>query len=212
MPSSPSRYIDISRPLSPDTACWPGDVPYSFSLGAKIADGASVNVGSITTSLHTATHCDAPFHYKDAGMTVDHIPLDIFLGPAWVVDVRHCLHDWRLALTDLPDQVERLLFHTGGWHDTAHFPEGIPVMSLEVVEWMQSRGVKLVGLDLPSVDELDSKDLPIHHALGRAGITIVEGLWLEGVVGGEYKLLAAPLKLMGTDGALLRAVLEEITL
>ncbi len=208
MHSSPSRYIDISRPLSLDTACWPGDVPYSFSLGVKIADGACVNVGAITTSLHTATHCDAPFHYHDAGMTVDHIPLDVFLGPAWVVDVRHCLHDWRLALTDLPEQVERLLFHTGGWHDTARFPESIPVMSHEVVEWMQSRGVKLVGLDLPSVDELDSKDLPIHQALGRAGITIVEGLWLDCVASGEYKLLAAPLKVMGTDGAPLRAVLH----
>ncbi len=210
MPSSPSRYIDISRPLSADTACWPGDVPYSFSLGVKIADGACVNVGSINTSLHTATHCDAPFHYHDVGMTVDHIPLDVFLGPAWVVDVRHCLHDWRLALKDLPEQVERILFHTGGWHDTAHFPEGIPVMSPEVVQWMKSRGVKLVGVDLPSVDELDSKDLSIHHALGRAGITIVEGLWLEGVVAGKYKLLAAPLKVIGTDGAPLRAVLEDV--
>ncbi len=208
MHSSLSRYIDISRPLSPDTACWPGDVPYSFSLGVKIADGACVNVGSITTSLHTATHCDAPFHYNDAGMTVDQIPLDVFLGRAWVVDVRHCLHDWRIALTDLPEKVERLLFHTGGWHDTARFPERIPVMSLSVVQWMKSRGVKLVGLDLPSVDELDSKDLPIHQALGQTGITIVEGLWLDAVAAGEYRLLAAPLKVVGTDGAPLRAVLQ----
>jgi arylformamidase len=50
--------------------------------------------------------------------------------------------------------------------------------------------------------------LPIHQALGHAGITIMEGLWLDGVAVGEYRLLAAPLKVLGTDGAPLRAVLQ----
>src|SRR5262249_61558485 len=81
-------FIDISRPLAASTACWPGDVPFSFRMGWTIAGGASVNVGSIATSVHTATHCDAPFHFDDAGATVDQLPLDVFLGPAWAGDVR----------------------------------------------------------------------------------------------------------------------------
>jgi len=211
MASSPeATWIDISRPLSPQTACWPGDVPYTFSLGWKMSDGASVNVGSITTSVHTATHCDAPFHFDADGVTVDHIPLEVFLGPAWVVDVRHTLEDWLVALQPLSGQaLTRVLFRTGGWHDTSHFPVDIPVMQPQVIEWLTAQGVKLIGVDLPSVDELDSKGLPNHHALGKAGITIVEGLWLEDVRAGEYELFAAPLKLMGTDGALLRALLKK---
>jgi arylformamidase len=116
MASSPdSPWIDISRPLSPQIACWPGDVPYAFSLGWKMSDGASVNVGSITTSVHTATHCDAPFHYDENGATLDHIPLEVFLGPVWVVDVRHCLDDWHTALQTIGNQtIERVLFRTGG--------------------------------------------------------------------------------------------------
>lgn len=210
MPSSPDPpWIDISRPLSPQTACWPGDVPYSFSLGWKMSDGASVNVGSITTSVHTATHCDAPFHFDASGVTVDHIPLEVFLGPAWVVDVRHCLDDWHKALKSLNGQsINRVLFHTGGWHDTSRFPAAVPVMQPDVVHWLMAHGVKLIGVDLPSVDELDSKDLPNHHALGRAGITIIEGLWLDDVRAGEYELVAAPLKMIGTDGAPLRALLR----
>lgn len=209
--SPDAPWIDISRPLSPQTACWPGDVPYAFSLGWKMSDGASVNVGAVTTSVHTATHCDAPFHFDADGITVDHVPLEVFLGPAWVVDVRQCLEDWLAALKPLSDQsVKRVLFHTGGWHDTARFPEGIPTMQPEVIAWLVAQGVRLIGVDLPSVDELDSKDLPNHHALGKAGITIVEGLWLDDVRAGEYELLAAPLKLMGTDGAPLRALLREL--
>jgi arylformamidase len=80
----------------------------------------------------------------------------------------------------------------------------------EVVDWLKEQGTRLLGLDLPSVDQLDSKDLPIHHALGNADITIVEGLWLEGVPEGQYEFFAAPIKFIGTDGALLRAVIRAM--
>src|SRR5213080_3057777 len=120
--------IDISRPLAVDTACWPGDVPFTFRLGATIAGGASVNVGSVQTSVHTATHCDAPFHYDNAGPTVDRIPPETFLGPCRVVDVRG-VPRWRSRLEglDLSD-TPRVLFRTYGWPDTTRFPERIPVM------------------------------------------------------------------------------------
>src|SRR5439155_583673 len=74
-PSPEGRLYDISRPLSATTACWPGDVPFAFRLGWCIRDGASVNVGSVETTVHTGTHCDAPFHYNDDGPTVERLPL-----------------------------------------------------------------------------------------------------------------------------------------
>ncbi len=172
--------------------------------------GASANVGSITTSVHTATHCDAPFHYNPAGCTADRIPLEVFIGRAAVVDVSGSLDDWQKPLKTFDTVPARVLFRTGGWPDTSCFPESIPVMTGVVVDWLAERGVQLIGVDLPSVDNLDSKTLEIHHALGRAGITIVEGLWLEDVPDGEYELVAAPLKMMGTDGAPLRALLRVL--
>lgn len=202
--------IDISRPLAADTACWPGDVPFSFRLGWTIAAGASVNVGSIQTSVHTATHCDAPFHFDDAGNTVDQLPPDLFVGPAWVVDVRG-VSRWRvrlerLDLTDTP----RVLFHTAGWPDTSRFPESIPVMETDLPDWLADRGVRLIGVDLPNVDPLDSKALDNHHALGRRGIAIIEGLWLADVPAGRYELIALPLRIVGADGSPLRAVLRSL--
>ena len=200
--------IDVSRPLTAGTACWPGDVPFAFRLGWTIAGGASVNVGAIESSVHTATHCDAPFHYDDRGPTVDRVPLDVFLGPAWVVDVRGTAN-WRAHLSGLDfTETPRVLFHTGGWPDTTTFPGAIPVMEPDLPDWLADRGVKLIGVDLPSVDDLDSKTLPIHHAIGRRGITIVEGLWLEGVPAGRYEFVGLPLKLIGADGSPMRAVLR----
>jgi len=207
MLSSPeSRLYDLSRPLTATTACWPGDVPFSFRLGWRIRDGASVNVGAVDTSVHTATHCDAPYHYDDAGATVDRLPLEIFVGPAWIVDVRG-RDRWRDRLADLNfAETPRILFRTGGWPDTSRFPDRVPVMEPALPDWLADRGVVLVGVDLPSVDPLDSKTLGIHHALGRRGIVIVEGLWLDEVPEGRYEFIALPLRIEAADGSPLRAV------
>jgi arylformamidase len=208
MPALPD-LIDISRPLVAGTACWPGDVPFAFRLGWTIAAGASVNVGAIESSVHTATHCDAPFHFDDAGATADRLPLDAFVGPAWIVDVRGYSR-WRERLNSFDlSTTPRILFRTGGWPDTSRFPDSIPVMEPDLPVWLGDRGVRLIGVDLPSVDPLDSKTLDNHHALGRAGITIVEGLWLEEVPEGRYELLALPLKILGADGSPMRAVLRR---
>jgi arylformamidase len=210
MAASP-ELIDISRPLADTTACWPGDVPFSFRLGWTIAGGGSVNVGSIATSVHTATHCDAPFHFDDGGATVDRLPLDTFVGPAWVVDVRGAAR-WQVRLEGLDfSNTPRVLFRTGGWPDTTRFPESIPVMEPGLPDWLADRGVRLIGVDLPSVDPLDSKSLDNHHALGRRGIVIVEGLWLTDVPEGQYELLALPLKIVGADGSPVRAALRRLT-
>jgi arylformamidase len=186
MNSSPDRRVlDVSRPVSDATACWPGDTPCAFELSWKMSAGASVNVGKLTCSVHTATHC----------------------GPAWVVDVRGAA-TWqsRLEALDL-SRTKRVLFRTGGWPDTSRFPDSIPVMERSLPDWLAARGVALIGVDVPSVDDLDSKALDNHHALGKSGIAIVEGLWLDDAPEGRYEFVGLPLKLVGADGSPLRAVL-----
>lgn len=210
-PSPKRRLYDVSRPLAAATACWPGDVPFAFRLGGRIRDGASCNVGSVETSVHTGTHCDAPYHFLEAGATVDRLSPETFLGPAWVVDVRVCLDHWRARLDGLDfRQTPRVLFRTGGWPDSSHFPDRVPVMGTDLPGWLGRQGVVLVGVDLPSVDALDSKTLDTHHALLRQGIVIVEGLRLDDVPEGRYELVALPLKIEGADGSPLRAVLRTI--
>ena len=101
----------------------------------------------------------------------------------------------------------RLLVKTGRWSDSTVFPDQIPVIAADVPAWLQKNGVKLLGLDLPSLDEIDSKSLQNHHALAGAGIAIVESLDLTDVAAGIYNFAALPLKIAGGDGAPVRAIL-----
>jgi arylformamidase len=103
--------------------------------------------------------------------------------------------------------MSRLLVKTGRWSDSTVFPQKIPVLAADVPVWLQKNGVKLLGVDLPSVDDIDSKSLQNHHALSRAGIVIIESLDLSAVAPGVYNLAALPLKIAGADGAPVRAVL-----
>ena len=204
------QIIDISRALSNDLAPWPGDTPFHYELKWKIADGATVNVGAVETGFHSGTHVDAVFHFDPKGDTIEHADLSAFLGPAIVADVTNSatieisnLERWGNALRDAP----RLLLKTNGWRDSKVFPKEIPTISPEVPAWLQARGVRLLGVDVPSVDSIVSKDLHNHHALAEAGITILESLDLSSVEGGQYHLAALPLKISGSDAAPVRAVL-----
>jgi arylformamidase len=103
----------------------------------------------------------------------------------------------------------RLLLRTDGWTDHSRFPESIPVLEASVPAYLHQKGVILLGLDVPSVDPIDSKDLPIHHALGSFRIAILESVDLTRVEPGVYELIALPLKIAGGDGSPVRAILRE---
>ncbi len=202
---------DISLPLDPSLACWPGDAPFRLEWTLRKTAGASVNLSQLSSSVHNGTHADAPIHFDDAGSTVEALPLSFYLGPARVVDVRgrDVIRRADLEAVDWA-RSPRALLRTGAWTDHSRFPDAIPVLDGDVPGWLHAQGVVLVGLDVPSVDTLDSKTLPNHHALGRHGICILESLHLSEVPEGVYELIALPLKLVGADGSPVRAVLRTL--
>jgi arylformamidase len=211
------KIWDISRTLSKDFAEWPGDDPFHYRLTREIAKGQSVNLGAISMSVHNGTHADARFHFDIKGESIERTPLDIYLGRATVVDLAQTFlrskEKHLITTEDLKPHAEdiaatsRLLVKTDRWRDSTIFPKQIPVIAADVPAWLQKNGVKLLGLDLPSMDEIDSKSLQNHRALARAGIAIVESLDLTEVASGIYNLAALPLKIAGGDGAPVRAVL-----
>ena len=209
------KFLDITRALAADLAPWPGDTSFDYRLVGRIGEGSSVNLGRIVTSVHSGTHADAYFHFEKAGLTIDRFEPERFIGPAEVVDLSGKFSglsgrpSGEITVGDLETRVEvpRLLIKTGAWPDSTKFPDAIPALASGVAEWLQTRGVKLLGLDLPSVDQIDSKDLRNHHALAAAGIAIVEGLDLSAAEAGVYSLAALPLKIVGGDGAPVRAIL-----
>ena len=211
------KIWDISRTLSNDLAEWPGDEPCRFRSTRQKAKGESVNLGAISMSVHNGTHADARFHFDTNGESIEKAPLETYLGRATVVDLAQAFLDLKekhlITIEDLRPSAEaiaatsRLLVKTGRWSDSTVFPNQIPVIAADVPAWLQKNGVKLLGMDLPSVDEIDSKSLQNHHALAHAGIAIVESLDLNDVASGIYQFAALPLKIAGGDGAPMRAIL-----
>jgi arylformamidase len=210
---------DISVPLSERLAPWPDDASFRFALTLKISEGATVNVGAVTMSMHSGTHVDAPFHFEENGATIEN--LEIYFGPAVVVDLsknysgptegfdssRMITVDDLAAAVGGQTSIPRLLVKTNFVTDRTVFPEEIPVIAPDVPSWLRERGTKLIGLDLPSIDCVKSKDLRNHHALFRCGIMILESLDLSQVENGVYNLAAFPLKIAGGDASPVRAVL-----
>jgi arylformamidase len=203
---------DISVALREGTPEWPGDTPYACRWATLIAKGESVNVSAVIASPHVGTHADAPLHVHDGWPGSHELPLDAFVGAASVVDIS--THSGVIeadALTYDPElHGERLLLRTGKTIAGGQFPNEWPTLSEACVRSLMGRGMRLLGVDAPSVDPRDSKTLPVHHMLFSGNAYILENLDLRRVPVGSYELIALPLKLMALDAAPVRAVLRDL--
>jgi arylformamidase len=206
------RLIDISPPLSVGMGVFPGDAAFEVAQTFAIGPGCPVNVARIAMSTHCGAHVDAPLHYDPAGASIDALDLDDFIGPARVIDARGpgllCrFEEIEPALDRAPP---RLLFRLMEGDDHFSWPTGFRALAPEAVERLAQAGVRLIGVDVPSVDPETSKELPSHMACRRHDIRIVENLVLGGVMPGDYELIALPLRLKGLDAAPVRAVLRQL--
>lgn len=201
---------DISIAMGPRTPEWPGDTPFTCGWTWEIASGASVNVSAITTSPHVGTHADAPLHVSDGWPASHELPLEAFAGRAVVCGVAGDARTLGLDdLRTLPGgRIERLLLRTGRSIADGAFPDEWPALDVDVVRALLARGLRLLGVDAPSVDARASTTLDVHRALFGGGAFNLENLDLRGVPDGECELLAFPVKVQGADAAPVRAVLR----
>jgi arylformamidase len=202
---------DISPPLSPRLQVWPGDTPLSREVLCDLRRGDNLTLSTLHATCHLGAHADGPNHYGADAPAIDAVPLDYYLGPCQVLRVA-AARNTRLMPADLsrPITAERVLLATGTFPDSEHFNTDFAALSPELVEWLHERGVKLIGIDTPSVDLFDSRDLPAHQAFLRCNMAILEGLVLRDVFDGMYELIALPLKLVGFDASPVRAVLRTL--
>jgi arylformamidase len=204
------KLIDISRKLGKNVPTWPGDTPFSFQIEWSKADSGSVNVGKVEMSTHTGTHVDAPFHFDDEGKRIYDLDLNLYVGKALIVDMRN---KESVGASDFQgvdfQEVERVILRTDSWEDPSQFPESITYLRPDLGSFLGEKGVRLIGVDVPSVDPLDSKELPAHHSLHENGIHILEAVDLQHVEPGLYELIALPLPLVEADGSPVRAVLRK---
>ena len=203
-------WIDITQTLKTGIPNWPGDTPFHFEVPYTKEQTGSVNIGKMVTSMHTGTHADAPFHFDNNGEKMEQLDVNIYIGTCFVMDCRGAAEITRETFHSVDFKgVQRILLKTQD-AISPQFPTTIPIIHPNVAPYLKEKEIVLIGVDNPSVDPLDSKEVSAHHALYQAGIHIVEGLLLETVEEGFYDFIALPLKVEGADGAPVRAVIRKI--
>jgi arylformamidase len=202
------RLIDISPRVSSAIGVWPGDVPFRRNVSLAIENGAGFALSSVTTTLHVGAHADAPSHYVLGGAAIDTRPLELYYGPCQVIAV-DVARGARIGPRHVRAAIEapRVLFATGTFPDARVFSTDFASLSPELVDDFHGKGVVLVGIDTPSVDPFDDKELLAHHALARHDMANLEGLVLAHVSSGLYTLVALPLAIEGADASPVRAAL-----
>jgi arylformamidase len=206
-----AHLYDITPLVSADLAVWPGDTPPGREVLMDIQRGDNLTLSTLRSTVHVGAHADAPSHYGRDAPSIEQVGLEPYLGRCQVVPV---VVDpgTRVSLAQLPISIEasRILLCTGTFPDPTRFERNFAAVAPELIEELSARGVELLGIDTPSVDLFESKDLPAHQACLRQGMAILEGLVLNGVPAGLYELIALPLRLSGFDASPVRAVLREI--
>lgn len=215
-PATPmSGPIDISVRLRSDMPTWPGSSGVRLGAAGRLAAGDEANVTRLDMDVHCGTHVEGPLHVLDGDAAVDAYPLEVFVGPAWVADLRgaDAIGPAQLERASIPTEFDRVLMRTRNsafWRDESHaFRTDFAGLTREGAAWMVGHGTRLVGADYLSV-ELFEDDLETHRILLRGGTAILEGLNLADVQPGPYRLTCLPLRLAGTEAAPARAILERM--
>jgi len=190
------RIVDVSVPVRPGMIVYPGDPEVRLERVSSIEDGDGFNLSRLDLGVHSGTHVDAPLHFLEDGAAVETLPLEVLVGPCVVVD--------GLDAAAVPRGAERVLFKTqnGRLWERDEFTEDFPELDGEAAQALVAAGVRLVGIDYLSIGDEEA-----HRILLGAAVVAVEGLDLVEVEPGEYRLVCAPLKLEGAEGAPARVLL-----
>lgn len=206
-----AKWIDITQPLHNGIDHWPGDEAFQYETAVTKEKSGSVNIGRIVSSTHMGTHVDAPFHFMDDGKRILDLDIERYIGRCKVIDLSSFTAiDEKALLSKGIANAERLLIKTSLPNKPERFPDEVQPITPDGAAYMQSIGVKLVGVDTPSVDPINSKELAGHHALYQHDIYILENVMLDEVEEGDYELIALPLAMKEADGSPVRAVIKPI--
>jgi len=195
-------FIDVTRPLSPDLPVYPGDTRFAFTR----EDRGQYRISDIHMSTHTGTHIDAPAHYLESGDTIDTVPLSHLVGRCRVLDVSGA--GSTISADHLRGRihgVERLLLKTS-FSGADRFSEDHSCLTPDSARFITKCGIQCVGIDSPSI-ESHNGDGTVHRELLGHGCIIIELLDLSAVGGGDYDMVALPLRLAGLDGSPARVIL-----
>ncbi len=212
-----SKIFDLTMPFSEKTIPVPGHPSPRFEpLTLLERDG--VRNTTMTISIHTGTHIDAPSHFIEDGATIDEIPIERFHRPGVRLDLRDMarpgeaitLEHLKEAGFDPSESRGAILMLASGWSDGAWESERLyeanPYLAQDAAEALADAAPSALGLDF-AVD--DTKPWPNHTILLGSDVLLIENLMrLPELPRDGFDVMAFPLRLVGENGGPTRVVAE----
>lgn len=189
---------------------YPGDPRFQSKAVCSFKQGSMCEVSELTIGSHCGTHIDAPLHMIPGGGDIESLPLDCYVGDCRVLTIPAAIISEKMLEELDIKEGERILFRTdpeGKSQQKGRFNPA--VLSMRAAQLLAGKRVKLVGIDSPTVENMELCDGEVHRTLLGAGIAILEGVCLKEATKERYMLSALPLRLTGENGAPCRAVLID---
>ena len=205
--------IDISVPITDNMLNWLGDAPVKVYKSASYQSGDEFSVTRLEMGAHTGTHIDAPHHFLEKGSTIEKLNVNKLIGKCKVIEIKNrhmidaeCLKKYKIEEND------RIIIKTDNsnylWYKK-EFQKDFVSLTPDAADYLANKKIIMVGIDYLSIGAYEGGE-ETHRILMGADIWIMEGAYLNDVAPGEYRLICLPLKIVGSDGAPARAVLETI--
>lgn len=175
------KIYDISQEVL-GCRVYPGDPKPRREVLSSIDAGAAYELSALYMCAHNGTHIDAPRHFIKGGRTVDEIPLDAFVGAAYVAEHTGIVTaDDAAVIVARDDEAARRILLRGNVE-----------VSLEAARVFAAAGLRLLGNEGQTVGPPESP-MAVHLALLGADVVLLEGICLADIAEGVYLLNAAPL-------------------
>jgi arylformamidase len=218
------RLLDLSQPIFDAGPNCPAHPPVRSEVTSDHERG-KWHWETLTLASHTGSHLDAPLHKIAGGRSIDALPLESFMGPAFIADLRPMHPQERIAperlATALPPDLppDSIVLMATGWGEIRERSDRwlyqSPKLTPEAASWLAEKRIRGLGVDHWGIGGWDAdNDAAVHTILLGQGIWIVEELRFPPEA---YSLprpqtfMALPINLRAHSGAWCRPVflLEE---
>jgi len=212
------RLIDLSQPMTDAGPNCPVHPPIQFrQIANHAADGWQMEL--MTLASHTGSHLDAPLHKMAGGVSIDQIPLEAFVGPAVIADLRGIAADTAIEPALLESRLpavlsDRIVLLATGWGDrrakTLEWQAHSPFLAPTAAQWLVDRRIRAVGIDHYSIGgSREPGNARTHEILLGANVWVVEELRFSAeafALPQPFQFWALPINLPGFSGSFCRPV------
>ena len=196
------KIYDISQEVF-NCKVYPGDPVPKKNMISQMDKGDLYNLTEFSMCAHNGTHVDSPYHFINAGKSIDKVSLSSFVGMCYVTN-----HNGIVSASDAVNILKKAKSH-GEEVAKRILIKGEAVVSLEASKVFAEAGILLLGNESQTVGPEDAP-MEVHQVLLGADVVLLEGISLSELKEGAYLLNAAPLNLAGSDGSPCRAILIDI--